>query len=170
MNKYGQHGSGPITVLLALLVILIIGTVFVSVNHNKRTPKQVTMDSKTCIAKQIDSSSTGNCVSDVQTMIDFMETDKLTECPFNGAIPTPINGLYDSATQAQVKTVQTWINCYNKEEGSTTPINVTGVVSPATWHVLCSYGYKFPKQSASNTSLYAKQTLSAGADAGCDRM
>jgi hypothetical protein len=96
-----------------------------------------------------------------------METDGLTQCPFVGAKSLDINGVYNASTAIQVKTVQTWENCYNKQEGDPTRISADGSVENTTWYELCTYGYQYPKQSNQSTSSYFKVSLVAGKSAGC---
>jgi hypothetical protein len=119
------------------------------------------------VARQFAPGSSGACVSDIQTMVNFMETDGLTECPFTGAKTLAITGMYDTTTQYQVKTVQTWNNCYNKQEGSSSVIAANGIVGTSTWSELCTYAYQYQKQVAESTSPYLKASVAAGKNAGC---
>jgi hypothetical protein len=150
------------------VVLLAVGVVYTLVHKRSTnlTPKTATSGIG-CVAKQLAAGSTGNCVNDVQTMVNYIETAGLTECPFPGAQKLPVTGSYDAATQAQVKVAQAWINCYNKEEGITTAINADGNVGSSTWPELCTYAYKFPKLANQSTSPYFQQSLAAGKDAGC---
>ncbi len=103
-------------------------------------------------------------------MVNFLETDALSECPFTNAQRVTENGTFDGETTQQVKSVQSWLNCYNKQEGATAPLTANGVVAPATWSQVCNYAYRFPKQSRSNTSPYAADSITAGKAAGCDSL
>lgn len=154
-----------------VLVLLAVGVVY-SLVHKKAASTSARTTSGAvagsgCVARQFTVGSTGNCVSDIQTMVNYIETAGLIECPFPGAAQNPASGTYDAATQTQVKIVQSWVNCYNKEEGVTTAINADGNVGASTWPELCTYGYKFPALAKQSTSPYFQQTLAAGKDAGC---
>jgi hypothetical protein len=151
----------------AILVVIIVLGAFTVLHHKQKTPS---ISNNLCIGQQLSVGSKGTCVSDVQTMVNFMETDNLTQCPFPGNSRLGETGTYDATTQAQVKVIQTWINCYDDQEGQSAGITPNGIVTTNTWSVLCSYAYRFPKQSASTTSPYASQSSAAGANAGCDKL
>lgn len=151
--------------LLVIIVIVAISITIFFINRRSNQTKQTTQS--TCTSKQFSLGSSGDCISDIQTMVDFIESDSLTQCPFPGAKALSINGSYDENTQTQVKVIQTWLNCYNKQEGSPVTINVDGSVGTTTWPELCTYAYLFPKQSNESTSPYFKPSLVAGKRAGC---
>jgi hypothetical protein len=158
------------TVGFVILVVLAIGVVY-NIIHKKSasTSPKSSLSSKAtgCVSQQFNVGSSGHCVNDIQTMVNYIETAGLIQCPFPGAAQQPATGTYDATTQTQVKVVQSWFNCYNKEEGVTTMIDVDGMVGPSTWPELCMYGYKFPALAKQNPSPYFQQTLAAGKDAGC---
>jgi hypothetical protein len=162
-----SHGTKAIKELAIVIIFaLIIGGAFSLLHHSsKSTATQIVASG--CIAKQFSVGSSGNCVSDVQNMVNFMETDNYNQCPFSGMAKLTISGVYDAATQTQVKVVQSWENCYNKQEDSTTRIVASGNVGTSTWSELCTYAYQYPKQSNSSTSPYFKASIAAGKDAGC---
>lgn len=152
-----------ITGIVAVLVI-VFGIYFLFLDHgstNKATA------SNGCVAHQFGLGGSGNCVSDIQTLINFIETDGLTMCPFDGSGTLQINGNFDSPTQEQVKVFQAWVNCYNKQEGIPSTLATNGLVNSSTWSELCTYGYQYPKQSNSSTSPFLKQSIAAGKNAGC---
>lgn len=149
--------------LLIFGVILLAGLLIFK--HSPATTNKTS--SKLCINQQLAIGSSGKCVSDAQTMIDFMESDGLNQCPFIGANPLTINGNYDSVTIAQVKVVQTWLNCYNHQEGQTATFPVNGDITSSTWSGLCTYAYQYPSQSNQSSSSYLNQSIAAGKNAGC---
>ncbi len=153
---------------LLIAIIVAVGVVFNLVHkRSANLAPQTAVSGTGCVTKQLAIGSTGSCVSDVQTMVNYMETAGLIQCPFPGASQIPINGTFDTATQAQVKVVQSWVNCYNKEEGVTKVIVADGTVGPTTWPEICTYAYKFPKLAGQNPSQFYKQAVAAGEDAGC---
>jgi hypothetical protein len=120
-----------------------------------------------CVTRTLAQGSSGSCVKDVQTFVNFVETDDLSECPFTGGKTINESGMFDSSTARQVAIVQTWLNCYNRQEGEAAVVNSNGIVAPATWSQLCNYAYRFPSQSSSRVSPYAKASIAAGKNAGC---
>jgi hypothetical protein len=96
-----------------------------------------------------------------------METDGLNQCPFTGSSILSINGSYDTNTQDQVKVVQTWLNCYNKQEGQPIVDTANGIVGTSTWSGLCTYAYQYPSQANQSSSQYLKASIAAGKNAGC---
>jgi hypothetical protein len=152
--------TGAICLLIvALLIVIAI------VRHSSARTSPVA--SNICVSKQLSLGSTGACVSDAQTMVDFMESDGLTQCPFTGASVLNINGTYDSSTEKQVEVVQTWLNCYNKQEGEPTNVLANGILSTTTWQALCTYAYIYPSSSNQSSSSYLQQSIVAGQNAGC---
>lgn len=153
----------PVGIIVAAVVVLAaIDGYLLARPHAQR---QSTTAS--CLSEQLRAGSTGNCVKDAQTMVDFVETDSLNECPFAGGKTIQPSGTYDAATAAQIKVVQTWLNCYNKQEGGNDMLPTDGVISHATWAALCTYGYQYPHQSQTGSSPYFRQTIAAGKNAGC---
>jgi hypothetical protein len=152
-----------IILIIILLVVIIAGGIgLFSINKSKNSTV-----SNGCISQTSKVASMGHCVSDLQTMVNFMETDSLNQCPFNGSIQVPISGVYDGITEQQVRVIQTWVNCYNKQENNGENITVNGQVDPSTWSALCTYAYIYPNQSQQSNSPFLKQSLAAGKDAGC---
>jgi hypothetical protein len=150
---------------VAILIIICAVAIFFK-NHAHNQPTSTTHYSG-CVAQQLTVGSNGSCVNDVQTMIDFMESDGLTECRFTGGALLPINGTYDSATAAQVQVIEKWENCYNKQEGSDVTIGTSGTVTTSTWSEVCTYAYHYPAQASSGPSSYRAASLTAGKNAGC---
>lgn len=149
--------------LLIFGVIVLVGGL--AAKHFSSPTKK--LPNNACINQPLRPSSGGNCVSDAQTMVDFMESDGLNQCPFIGANPLAINGSFDANTAQQVKVVQTWLNCYNHQEGQTATIPVNGDITSPTWSSLCTYAYQYPSQSNQSSSPYLKQSIAAGKNAGC---
>ncbi len=162
--------SAKLRVIGSVLVVIIICAVAIFIVN--RTPSQATTTThySGCVAQQLEAGSSGACVSDVQTMVDFMESDGLTECKFTGSAELPINGTYNAATKTQVQVVEQWENCYNKQEGSTVTIGTSGNVTTATWSELCTYAYHYPAQTSSSLSSYRQASLAAGKNAGCPEL
>jgi hypothetical protein len=165
-------GFSSVTVIVLLTVVLISGAISaVVLSHHKQVAATTLSQSQTnCLARQFSSGSSGTCVSDIQTMVNFMESDGLTQCPFTGGAVLQATAGYDTATARQVTVVQNWLTCFNKQEGINTPSLVPGVVTPATWSELCTYAYMYPLQNSSSTSSYRAASLTAGKDAGCAAM
>jgi hypothetical protein len=157
----------PWLAVCIVVLVLIIGGVLLLIRHNSKPNMTPVAQSNSCISRQLSIGSSGNCVRDVQTMVNFLETDGLTECAFIGAQQLSVSGTFDAATQQQIKTVQTWINCYNKQEGNPLNTPANGTVGTATWSGICTYAYLYPKQSGQGPSPYLKASIAAGKDAGC---
>jgi hypothetical protein len=152
-----------VTLIVGLLVV--IAGVYLLIHRGPTSMKQTTAHG--CVSQQFNVGDSGGCVADIQTLIDFIETDGLTMCPFSGSQQLAINGDFDAATQEQVKIVQAWGNCYNSQEGVSTRISTNGLVDSPTWSELCTYGYQYPKQSNSGVSPFLQRSIQAGANAGC---
>jgi hypothetical protein len=154
-----------IEALIVVIVIIAVGALLFATHHssNKVTP----LASSGCASEVFSVGSSGNCVQDIQTMVDYMETDDLTECPFTGGQVLPVDGSFDASTKQQVQVVQTWQNCYNKQEDLPAAQIVNGSVGTQTWSELCTFSYTYPKQAASSPSAYFKSTVTAGKNAGC---
>ena len=150
---------------LGIIILAVIAGAFYFINNN--SSKKTIAAQNTCTSKEFAPASSGNCVSDIQTMVNFMQTNQLNQCPFSGGASLSINGNYDDSTTAQVKVVQSWLNCYNKQEGAPVINTVNGTVDAATWTGLCTYAYQYPSHNNQSPSPYLKQTLIAGKDAGC---
>jgi hypothetical protein len=150
----------------AILIIVIVG-VCLAFFKSQAATGSVSRINNGCIGKHFGSGSSGTCVSDIQTMVNFTETDNLNQCPFTGSKPLDINGSYEASTQAQVRVIQTWFNCYNKQEGQPIVIGVTGIVNKPTWSDLCTYAYQYPSQNSQSSSPYRKSSIAAGKNAGC---
>lgn len=155
-----------LTVAVSLFVSIVILSLATGVHLLTHHPAPITNKSG-CTSQEFSLGSSGNCVEDIQTMVDYMETAGLNECPFTDTAALPIKGTYNTYTAQQVSSVQTWVQCYSKQEGARSNVAVSGKVNEATWHLLCSYAYHFPSQSNSSTSPYFQKTIAAGKDAGC---
>lgn len=149
-----------------LIVVLVVGTVMIAGKLRSDTKAAAEAQTK-CLSKELSQGSSGDCVHDVQAMVNFMETDGLTQCPFTGGFRLPLNGYYDASTSQQVAVVQDWLTCYNKQEGLKIPDFKRGKVTAATWSQLCTYAYQYPSQSNDSKSNYRTEALAAGKDAGC---
>jgi hypothetical protein len=168
MERHRRAASGLLQISLVVAAVLAIATlIFILIVHKRvisSKDSSETAVSSYCVGKAFTPGSSGRCVSDIQTIINYMEHSGLTECPFVGGTALTINGTYDTATTLQVKAVQTWANCYAKQEGFTSHVPQTGIVGKATWGELCTYGYTDPVHSS---AAEAGTTITAGKDAGC---
>lgn len=138
--------------------------------HKHTTAKTATHNaemSKYCIGQNFSTGSSGNCVSDIQTLTNYMEHSGLTECTFDGGATLTVSGNYDQTTADQVKTVQKWSQCYATQEGFKSNVNQTGSVDRPTWGELCTFGYTDPSQSK---AADAAASIAAGNDAGCAQL
>jgi uncharacterized alpha/beta hydrolase family protein len=97
-----------ISLLVVVTIMVIIGFLL---THKKSTIPAVSMTRSGCVSEQFIVGSSGTCVSDIQNLVNFIETDGLTECTFVGGQRLSINGTYDTTTQAQITVVQKWENC-----------------------------------------------------------
>jgi hypothetical protein len=156
-----------ISLLVVVTIMVIIGFLL---THKKSTIPAVSMTRSGCVSEQFIVGSSGTCVSDIQNLVNFIETDGLTECTFVGGQRLSINGTYDTTTQAQITVVQKWENCYNHQEGSPITITTSGNINTATWSELCTYGYEYPSKSGSDISPYRQAGLAAGKAAGCAQL
>jgi hypothetical protein len=154
--------------IIAVTIILIAACVLslLVLGHHKKAPTQDAKASN-CISQSFDIGSSGSCVTDIQSMVNFFETDNFNECAFTGAQTLDINGDFNNATKSQVMVVQKWLNCYNKQEGAPGTINANGIVGSSTWSNFCTYAYSYPKQAGQSSSPYFKDSLAAGKNAGC---
>lgn len=153
--------------IAVLVVILVIGIVGFLLIHKKPHPAAMSTVKTGCVSQQYTVGSSGSCVSDIQNLVNFIETNGLTECVFNGGQRLTVSGTYDTTTQTQVAVLQEWENCYNHQEGSPVTIGTSGNVNTATWSELCTYGYEYPSKSGSTISPYRQAGLAAGKAAGC---
>lgn len=159
-----KHKSTSIYLVITLLLIVSLVILLLLTHHSvKPTP----ISTNTCVSKQLSVGSKGSCVSDAQTMIDFMESDGLTQCPFTGSSPLTINGTYDANTEKQVMVIQAWLICYDKQEGEPVNIISNGTLTPSTWLAMCTYAYIYPSESNQSSSTYLNQSILAGKNAGC---
>lgn len=159
---------GYVRLVLLLVVaaaIIIVTFVLLNVHHRVAAPaKQTVSLSSYCVGQTVKTGDSGHCAADIQTMINYMEHSGLTQCPFEGGKQLPVTNEYDTATAAQVQSIQGWANCYAKQEGFTTNVRQTGSVDRTTWSELCTYGYTNPLRSGANG---ASDSIAAGKDAGC---
>jgi hypothetical protein len=159
-----MRNSHKLVLIILLIIVIAIGSYFLFFRAKSNTTSSVT---NACTGSTYQIGSSGQCVADVQNMINFLETDSLNQCPFTGAARLNASGSFDAATEAQVKVVQTWLNCYNQQEGAGSSLAINGVVDQKVWPQLCTYAYTYPKQAKQSTSPYLNQSLSAGKSAGC---
>lgn len=162
-------GRKPITLLIAVVIILLIATL-VLLYRNRDTNKMNTRIADLhsyCVGQTFSNGSSGHCVTDIQTIANYMEHSGLTQCPFVGGAQLTVNGTYDLNTVAQVHAVQEWASCYAKQEGFTSNVPQDGTVGKNTWSELCTYGYTDPLRSAATK---AGATIAAGKDAGCEQL
>ena len=149
------------------VVIVAAASSFFYLNRNHKVAKSVAKLNGYCVGESLNSTSSGHCVSDAQTIINYMEHSGLTQCEFVGGAELTVSGTYDSATSTQVKSVQDWANCYARQEGFTSIVKETGDVDRPTWGELCTYGYTDPLHSSASG---ATGTIAAGKDAGCAQL
>ena len=153
-------------VMIIGLIIFAAAIIFIIKDDSKKSISQVSAPN-TCINSTIQVGSSGQCVSDLQTMANFLETDNLNECAFNGKQILNVDGSFDAITQSQVKVLQNWLICYNKQEGAPNNITASGIVNTATWGDICTYAYIYPKEAGQSSSPYYKASIVAGKNAGC---
>ena len=171
MTRLFRNSDGYIKHLIAgTTAIVIVGLIVLLVSHGRslmnmtQQPAGSASKSVGCVTEQFSAGKTGHCVSDIQTLVNYMEHSGLTECPFTNGSSHVVNGSYDSSTSRQVRSVQQWSDCYAKQEGFTSDVSQTGTVDKATWGELCTYGYTDPM----HTSTKGASTVeAAGKDAGC---
>lgn len=158
-----------VLILVLILIVALTGTYLLHQNRQQSAKNQVSIRTG-CIAQTFNVGASGSCVRDIQTMVNFIETDGMTECPFIGSQQLTLNGNYDNLTKNQIQVIQQWENCYNKQEGSTLIVNDNGIVSTPTWSELCTYAYLYPSRSGSSVSSYRQASLAAGKDANCSQL
>jgi hypothetical protein len=171
MRRLRSRGSAYIPIIIAavLVVVIVIG-VFLFLNRNHSATKSSSQSAVTrnaCVGQDFADGSSGHCVRDVQTLVNYMEHSGLTECPFSGGATLTVSGTYDSATATQVKSVQQWSSCYAKQEGFNSNVQQTGEVDKTTWGELCTYAYTDPLHTSANG---AASSIAAGKDAGCAQL
>jgi peptidoglycan hydrolase-like protein with peptidoglycan-binding domain len=168
MRRTQQRSGGYIQIVLVALAVIVIGVVvLVFLNRNHGTTKPIASASTLsshCVGQTFTPGSSGHCVSDIQTLLNYVEHSGLTECPFTGGATLTVSGTYDTATASQVRSVQGWSDCYAKQEGFTSNVKVTGNVDTATWGELCAYGYIDPLHTSASG---ASAAIASGKDADC---
>jgi hypothetical protein len=166
-----KTAGGYIRIALLGIAIVVIAVVALILIHHKHdtsaSSKQATNLQSYCVGQTFANGSSGHCVSDIQTIINYMEHSGLTQCPFVNGAKITVDSTYDADTITQVNAVQRWASCYAKQEGFTSNVPQNGTVGKATWGELCTYGYTDPMRSeATKTGT----TIAAGKDAGCERL
>ncbi len=104
-----------------------------------------------CVGGVFASGSSGQCVKDIQTMVN-LSTDvnpKIT-----------VNGKFNAATVNAVKQLQTQVNTL-KPQGLPYPLTVNGRVNAKTWTVLCADSNNYFAGSAPYIAFH---------DAGCQTL
>lgn len=166
-----ETAGGYIRTTLFVAVLVIAAAAILAFIHHKRTTgaakAQVADLSSYCVGRMFNIGSSGHCVSDIQTIVNYMEHSGLTQCPFADGAELTVDGTYDAETSAQVKSVQQWASCYAKQEGFSSNVPQTGAVEKTTWDELCTYGYTDPLHSSATK---AGTTIAAGKDAGCSQL
>lgn len=156
-----------IALAAVIIVVAIIALILVTMHRDAATTDTPTANLSGCVSKTFGSDSSGHCVSDIQTLVNYMEHSGLTECPFTGGAQLSVSSVYDNATVLQVQSVQGWAGCYAKQEGFTSNIQQTGTVDKTTWSELCTYGFTNPSH---NGTAGAAGAIAAGKDAGCAQL
>jgi hypothetical protein len=149
-------------------VIVVIGLFFILHHKSTKTVASVTVHG--CVSENLSEGSSGNCVSDAQSLINNVENEGYSECSFTNAMNLSINGTFDAPMMTQVASVQKWANCYAVQEGGKASLTVNGKINRLTWSDLCSFGYTDPKNSGNHTSKYYAQAITAGEDANCSSL
>jgi len=168
-----ERSNGLTTTMKALIIsaiIVVIGAgAFFIFNHHKATTDNTgsVASGNYCAGRTFTSGSSGNCISDIQTLVNYMEHSGLTECPFTGGATLTVSGTFDSATATQVKSIQGWSECYARQEGFTSNVKQTSQVDMPTWGLLCTYSYTDPLHTAATG---ASEAITAGKDAGCAQL
>jgi hypothetical protein len=157
-------------ILLLVVVVVLTGGIYLALARHKSAKPAVAQSANLhsyCVGQPLTTSASGHCVSDVQTMVNYMEHSGLTECPFMGGATLVVSGTYDATTSAQVQSVQAWSQCYAKQEGFSSNVKQTGNVDKSTWGELCTYSYTDPLHTSATD---ANTAISAGKDAGCAQL
>jgi len=167
-----NQNSGTIqrVVLLALIIVIAVAITLLLLADRSHPTVNKSVARTGCVTQQFTIGDSGSCVGTIQTLVNFMETDGLTECPFPGGSRLTATNSYDAATQKQVQIVQGWENCYNKQEGSSLRIDANGIVATSTWSELCTYAYHYPMQAGARVSPYRQAAMTAGKNAGCGEL
>jgi hypothetical protein len=168
-----RNSDGYVQILfIGIVVVVLIGLIALLVSHDRSTSATNQTNSSAsissgCVSKQFSTGSTGHCVSDIQTLVNYTEHSGLTECPFSNGATLIVNGSYDSLTSTQVRSIQQWSDCYAEQEGFTSDVMQTGTVDKATWGELCTYGYTDPLHTSAKGATTVE---AAGKDAGCQSL
>jgi hypothetical protein len=168
-NVRTSRGYTQVLIVVVAAIVIVVGA-FILFSHHRNTGNTGgrTGDlSSYCVGQTFNLGSSGRCVSDIQTLVNYMEHSGLTECQFAGGATLTVDGVYDGTTATQVRAVQGWANCYAKQEGFTSNVQLTSNVDKATWGELCTYGYTNPSR---NGAKNASSAISAGKDAGCAQL
>jgi hypothetical protein len=169
MQRSSVLGVSVKALIIAIVFIVVGASAFMLLDHKHTdtVKAQNTLLSSYCVGQSYTTGSSGHCVDDIQTLVNYMEHSGLTECPFDGGATLTVNSSYDGDTTTQVKSVQGWSECYAKQEGFTSNVKQTGTVDKVTWGLLCTYGYTDPLHT---TASGASEAIAAGKDAGCGEL
>jgi len=166
LNKLGL--SVKAFAIVAALVIVGVGAfLLLDHKHTEKVKANNTILSNYCVGQTLSVGSSGHCVDDVQTLVNYMEHSGLTECTFDNGATIAVDGTFASSTATQVKSAQEWSECYAKQEGFTSNVKTTDNVDKSTWGLLCTYGYSDPLHT---TAAGAATAIAAGKDAGCGEL
>lgn len=162
-NKWMLLAAG----IAALVVVVATLLLFFHKHTVMKTAAHTAAMGKYCVGQNLSIGSSGHCVSDIQTLVNFMERGGLTECKFDGSATLAVNGTFDEATKTQIMSIQNWADCYATQEGFKSNVKQTGSVDQSTWGELCTFGYSDPMQS---DTANAAASIAAGTDAACPRL
>jgi len=167
-RSHPEH-LGRSTILIASTVVVIAIVVgFLLWHHQTHTSAaRKAALSAYCVGQTFTTNDTGHCVSDIQTLVNYMEDSGLTECSFTDGAKLDITGTYDAATATQVQSIQNWAVCYAKQEGFASNVHPSSTVDRATWGELCTFSYIDPIR---NSATDAGASIAAGSNAGCAQL
>ncbi len=167
-----RRSSYGVYVATIAVLMIIAATITLLLRHNhtiSQSAKQSANLSSYCVGQTFAAGGTGHCVQDIQVLASYMQShmNELPSCKIEvstTAYAIKITGTYDYSDKGVVSMLQSWAQCYAKQEGFTTNVKTSGNVDKPTWGELCAYGYTDPTRSHVTG---ASDSIAAGKDASC---
>lgn len=173
MNPPSSRGNSYGVYVATIAALIIVAVAVTLLFHHKQTatqsPKQTANLSNYCVGQTFAAGDSGHCVQDIQVLAGYIHAhmNLLPSCDYatsSTANNIQTTGTYDSSDTGVVSNLQSWAQCYAKQEGFTTNVSTSGKVDKQTWGELCTYGYSDPIHSHVTG---ANDSIAAGKDAGC---
>lgn len=168
-NTYGIYA---LTIVVLMVLVSTVTFLVHRIHAGSKASNNAASISSYCVGQTFSSGNSGHCVKDIQVLAGYMyaHLHELPSCKFtvpSVAYSVKTTGSYDSTDEGVVSVMQSWAQCYAKQEGFTTNVKTTGKVDKQTWGELCTYAYTDPLHSH---TVDATDSIAAGKDAGCSAL